>query len=251
MPPTEDAAYRRFVERTQSGESSDDLQEGLGEWFGAALPDERGHVLDYGAGPGNAVAWLRASGFERIDAYEPNPAFGERLRRFDATVHDDPDYTGFLEQITGRYDLIFCKDVLEHIPKDQIVETARRLHDGLREGGQIIVSVPHAVSFIGVYTRYDDFTHQLVFTAGSLRYVLEAAGFIDVTFFGPRFRFKLSPITMAYRIVKWFWFLTLRLIYYIENPGSPNRPPHFYPRLVARARRGPVDQERSSSAEGD
>jgi hypothetical protein len=52
----------------------------------------------------------------------------------------------------------------------------------LKIGGQLIVMVPNAQSNTGCYWAYEDFTHSTLFTAGSLYYVLCAAGFSQVEF---------------------------------------------------------------------
>lgn len=50
----------------------------------------------------------------------------------------------------------------------------------LADNGIIFISVPNAQSHTGCYWAYEDFTHSYLFTAGSLEYVLRAAGFSNV-----------------------------------------------------------------------
>src|SRR5690606_748729 len=178
--------------------------------------------------------YLAGRGLEP-EAWEPDPALADGLRRRGAVVHDAPDPAALLRGQAGRFDVVFCKDVLEHLPRDQALEVTRLMGAVLRPGGRLVVSVPHAVSFRGVYVRYADFTHQAAFTEESLRYVLERAGLADVTFFAPRFRFKARPATLAYRAVRRGWFAVLRAIYWIEHPSRRGQPAHFFPRLVAAA----------------
>ena len=42
--------------------------------------------------------------------------------------------------------------------------------------------VPNAQSYTGSYWRYEDFTHTILFTAGSCIYVLKSAGFTSIEF---------------------------------------------------------------------
>jgi len=72
--------------------------------------------------------------------------------------------------------------VLEHIPKDQTISTLSAIRSMLSDVGHFIVMVPNAQSATGVYWRYEDFTHHLLFTAGSLRYALLSAGFEKIEF---------------------------------------------------------------------
>jgi SAM-dependent methyltransferase len=232
-------AYAAHLERTQASEHPDDTREGLDVWFEGALPAGRGRALDHGAGRGQGLLWLAERGFE-AEGYEPDPALASALRRSGARVHDDADPIAFLDRVAGQYDLILCKDVLEHVAHDRIVDTAERLARALRPGGRLIVSVPHAVSFIGTYVRYGDFTHTIAFTEASLRYVLERAGLEHVAFHGPRFRFRPRPATIAYRALRRVWHGVLRGIYLLEHPSRAGSPSHFFPRLVATGDRARV-----------
>jgi hypothetical protein len=72
-------------------------------------------------------------------------------------------------------------DVLEHIPKPDIVPTLEALRVALTTGGTLLVKVPNAANAFGLVARYLDFTHEIAFTEHSLRQVLVAAGFGTVT----------------------------------------------------------------------
>lgn len=230
-------AYAAHLARTQEDDDAA-TREGLEVWFDEALAGAAGRALDVGAGRGQALDYLAARGLVP-EAWEPDPTLAGGLRGRGALVHDDPDPAAFLRGQAGRFDVVFCKDVLEHLAREQALEVTRLMGQALRPGGRLVVSVPHAVSFRGVYVRYADFTHQAAFTEESLRYVLERAGLGDVAFFAPRFRFKARPSTLAYRAVRRGWFAVLRAIYWIEHPSRRGQPAHFFPRLVASARRGP------------
>lgn len=81
-----------------------------------------------------------------------------------------------------KFDLIITTHVLEHLPKDKIISTLKYFRESLlKENGAIFVAVPNAQSFTGCYWAYEDFTHNTLFTAGSLIYVLKTAGFNNVS----------------------------------------------------------------------
>jgi SAM-dependent methyltransferase len=228
-------AYRAHLERTQEGDEAD-TREGLEVWFDEALVGAHGRALDFGSGRGQALDYLRARGFTP-EAWEPDAALADGLVARGAKVHRDADPVDFLERNPGAWDVIFCKDVLEHLPRERALAVTRSLGRALRRGGRLVVSVPHAVSFRGVYVRYADFTHVTAFTEESLRFLLESGGLDDVTFFAPRFRFKARPSTIAYRALRRGWFGVLRAIYWIEHPSRRGQPAHFFPRLAASGRR--------------
>jgi len=231
--PGEGQAYQRHLDRNRGG--GERSHEGYAVWFDATLGPQRGRALDFGAGLGAGVAYLRASGFSEVEAFDTRPELAEPLRGCADAVHVSDDPLAWLNQQAGRYDLILAKDVVEHLAHEETLPTVSALLRALAPGGRLVVSVPHAVSFTGVYLRYGDFTHRTAFTESSLRYVLEASGGRAVRFHGPNFGFRLSPKTIAYRALKGAWFGVLRGIYYLENPSRDAIPTHFHPRLVATA----------------
>ena len=79
-----------------------------------------------------------------------------------------------------KFDLIIATHTLEHLPKDSIIPTLVHFREHvLKENGRIFVAVPNAQSHTGCYWAYEDFTHNTLFTTGSLKYVLAMAGFSD------------------------------------------------------------------------
>ena len=81
-----------------------------------------------------------------------------------------------------RFDLIITTHCLEHLPKENIIPTLQHFKEYvLKENGKIFVAVPNAQSNTGCYWAYEDFTHNTLFTARSLVYILKMAGFKQVT----------------------------------------------------------------------
>ena len=227
-------AYRDHLDRNR-GDAARKL-EGYAVWFDAALEGgARGRALDYGAGLGEGLDYLRARGFTEVEAFDLNTELARGLQTRASASHSSSEPLAWLAGQAGRFDLILAKDVVEHLAHEETLPTVRALLAALRPGGRLVVSVPHAVSFTGVYVRYGDFTHRTAFTESSLRYVLEASGGAAVRFHAPRFPASLSPKTLVYRALKGAWFTALRGIYYLENPSREAIPSHFHPRLVASA----------------
>lgn len=54
--------------------------------------------------------------------------------------------------------------------------------------------VPNAQSYTGAYWRYEDFTHNIMFTAGSSTYVLRSAGFENIEFLDPDGTMYMNPV---------------------------------------------------------
>lgn len=227
-------AYRQHLER-HDGEDPARVLEGYQVWFDDALPARRERALDYAAGRGHGVDYLRAAGFREVEAFDIDAEGVERLAGRASAVHASATPTQWLAEHPGRYDLVLAKDVVEHLEHERTLPTVRGLLGLLRPGGRLVISVPHAVSFAGLYLRYGDFTHRTAFTESSLRYVLEAAGGAELRFHRPRFRFRASPKTLVYRGLKRAWHAALKAIYLVEFGDPSTLPAHFHPRLVISA----------------
>jgi 2-polyprenyl-3-methyl-5-hydroxy-6-metoxy-1,4-benzoquinol methylase len=231
-------SYRQHLERHER-EDVARVQEGYAVWFdeplGQLASERRERALDYGAGRGQGVDYLRSRGFAEVEAFDVDADLVHGLSGRADAVHSAADPLAWLDAQSGRYDLVLAKDVVEHLPRQETLPVVAGLLRSLRPGGRLVVSVPHAVSFTGVYVRYGDFTHRTAFTESSLRFVLEAAGGEGVSFHAPHFAFPSSPKTLAYRALKRAWFTVLRGIYFLETPDRAALPSHFHPRIVASA----------------
>lgn len=143
------------------------------------LPD-RASVLDLGCGDGVLLAWLRR--------YRNVVPVGVDICEASVTAARDSlpgleihcaDGRQFLESQTNRFSGIFCFDVLEHIPDEQLVWWMQAVYNALKPGGFFCCRAPNAAHLFGPYCRYKDLTHVRAFTSYSLIQLLESFGFIE------------------------------------------------------------------------
>ena len=92
-----------------------------------------------------------------------------------------------------------------------------------------------AAGLTTVFNRYNDFTHRLVFTEMSLRQVLLMADFREVRFVREKWPLRWTPRHLSYRLVRWIWYRSLRVIYFIEMPGE-KPPSNWQSRIVGVAK---------------
>ena len=152
--------------------------------LGEARPGER--VLDLGCGAGRFVAALREAGAEPVGVELAEAALeraranapGADLR----LVADD----GSLPLEHASVDLVWCSEVLEHVPDTaHLLLEVRRV---LRPGGRLLVTVPHhgrLQAALIALTRFESHfdplgQHVRFYTRRSLAAALEHAGFDDV-----------------------------------------------------------------------
>lgn len=92
--------------------------------------------------------------------------------------------------------------------------------------GGLCLQVPNAQSNTDCYWAYEDFTHNTLFTAGSLLYVLREAGFSDIKFIdvdglAGRHGLKLllvKTLLAIYRRNKMFWNKVTGSAYHAPSP---------------------------------
>lgn len=154
----------------------------LPAYLAEVLTDPNAHILDFGCGFGQMISALKQNGFSRLEGADINSAAINYLRERQITVHDLTLELDFYDRHAGNYDFVIMSHVLEHIPKSEVINQLRLVRKLIKAGGALIVMVPNAQSNTGCYWAYEDFTHHLLFTSGSLYYVLKASGFSSVEF---------------------------------------------------------------------
>lgn len=144
-----------------------------------------GRILDFGCGFGQNLLAIRAflksqkllnitsiSGIE-IDQQAIDFCLSQELN-----VKKIENIFQYFPSSDAKYDLIILSHVLEHFPKNQIIPLLSHLKNHLLStNGKLLIMVPNAQSNTGCYWAYEDFTHETLFTAGSLIYVLKMSGF--------------------------------------------------------------------------
>ncbi len=188
--------------------------------FAPLLPSSKdAKILDLGCGYGEFIYFLQLNGYTKamgIDLNEKQLEVGERLG---VTNLQRRESGQFLRESAGIFDFISAIDILEHIPKTQVLELLDLVFAALRPSGRFLCQVPNLAAF-HTPLFYMDFSHETPFTASSLKQVLELANFANV---------RVSPMgpvvhgaKSAVRSILWTAIgLSLRLIQTVEaGPGD-------------------------------
>jgi 2-polyprenyl-3-methyl-5-hydroxy-6-metoxy-1,4-benzoquinol methylase len=145
-----------------------------------ALPSpSAGPVLDIGCGQGSLVQLMCADGYdaEGIDISPEQVAIAHAAGV--DQVHEG-DYRRALAERPGQLAAVVATDLLEHLVKDEVLDSFDRILTALTPGGVFVARVPNAVSPFGGLIRYGDFTHETWYTERSVRQLSAAAGFASV-----------------------------------------------------------------------
>lgn len=156
----------------------------LPAWLKINLKNKNLKILDFGCGYGQNLIALKNEGYTNIYGVDIESTAIDYLLNngFDVKVVDD-DPEKLDNPFPFKFDVILALHVIEHIQKDKIILTLKKLRERfLTRGGVMFVAVPNAQSNTGCYWAYEDWTHTTLFTSGSIYYVLKAAGFNKVEF---------------------------------------------------------------------
>jgi SAM-dependent methyltransferase len=139
----------------------------------------KGLVLDIGCGQGQLVRLLLADGYD-ADGVDISPEQVAIARAAGLDRVHQGHYYDLLTGQEGRLAAVTATDLLEHLSKDEVLETFDRVNAALTPGGVFVARVPNAVSPLGGHIRYGDFTHETWFTARSVMQLAAAARFSSV-----------------------------------------------------------------------
>ncbi len=190
-------------------------------------PDKNANILDIGCGFGSFIREVKKLNYNFVKGIDISDQAIEfaRMQNFDV---ENVSINEFAEQSGETFDFIIMSHVLEHINKDEIIDTLKLIANKLlKENGKFCLMVPNAQSNTGSYWAYEDFTHVTLFTSGSLLYVLKAAGFKKTTFLDPDgtensigFSKILKKIFLPlYRFRKLFWNRITSSSFHQQSPN--------------------------------
>jgi len=234
--------HETFYEDLHSWRDYELTSAGYGEWYYDCLPADRSaRILDIGCGDGKFLFFLQNKGYRNIEGLEMSAQQADEAgKHIGCPVYVVEDTGAFLRKHPVAFQTITMNDVLEHVPKAETVEFLRAILGALRPGGNVVINVPQVSGFTSLFCRYNDFTHQTLFTEMSLKQVTALAGFSEIRFIRQKWPLKWTARHLSYRLARLLWYGVLKLIYTIESPGEKH-PGSFQVRLVASARK-PFDQ---------
>ena len=130
------------------------------------------------------------------------------------------DTVSWLNNNPKKFDIITCLDVLEHVPRENIIAFLAAIKTALSASGKVIIQVPNLQSPFGYLHHFNCFTHVSGFVEHSLAQVLLASGFSRFEFNGfeetVKINFK-SRIKLLLRSIFRKFIHLLRMI-----NGNPN-----------------------------
>lgn len=164
--------------------------------------DKSSLIIDLGCGHGTLVHFARQRGYLAMRGVDVSPQQVALAARLGIEGVTEGDLSSTLSALPAEsVDAIVAFDVIEHFPKDELIDFVDAVHRVLKKGGRWIIHAPNGASpFVGAI-RYGDFTHEQAFTRSSLEQLMLASGFTRLTCHecAPR----VHGVKSAVRVVAW------------------------------------------------
>lgn len=134
--------------------------------------------LDIACGYGNFLAYLRSKGITEFVGVDTSAdAVSAAKNEFGTTQVLQIDAFTFLTTKTDSFDLISGLDFIEHVTKDEFYNLLDKTLVALKPGGHFLLRTPNANGLFGMSARYNDITHEICFTPGSITDALICSGY--------------------------------------------------------------------------
>lgn len=143
------------------------------------LPRDKGaRILEIGPGNGLAMKGLMDAGFTAVEGLEPDQRLATLAAEAGLNVRHlaSDEIISHVAVQTGRYDLVYCMHVIEHVPVSEQPAFTGAIAEALKAGGFFVCETPNALGPMANWYRYMDWTHHTIFHPDTLEFLLEHAG---------------------------------------------------------------------------
>ncbi len=191
------------------------------DWFSRWIPGEA-TVLDYGCGNGEFINAVRAKRRIGVDARKLSE---ERLA--DGVEYIETDGVSLASVPSGSVDVVFCSNVLEHLPtRETVSELLSEFKRVLSPEGRVLILGPNIRHTGAAY--WDFFDHILPLTHRTLEEALVGTG-LEVEAMLPRFlpystvESRVLPLFLVrlYLRIPWVWrIMGAQFFAVARRPGS-------------------------------
>jgi len=155
-------------------------------------------IVDLGCSEGISLEWLLLNGYQNIVGVDSDEFAIELCRKkFNSKLSDKHivcfDALSYLKNCEDEsVDMVLMLNVIEHIPKETILEIMSEIRRTLKCDGCFLAQTGNWENpfNIGLFTR--DFTHQVMYTMNSLRQLMIMSNFDEDEIILKAVRYKLT-----------------------------------------------------------
>jgi len=178
-------------------------------------------VLDIGIGRGEMLWSMREWGYINYLGIDISPSTVDFCSKAGLNCKMVDNTVKFLNKNKQKYSIITMLDVLEHIPKDQVIDMLTAAGQALTPNGKLIVQTPNMQAPYGYMTRYHDITHEFGVDERSLGQLLNAAGMNNFKCYKYESFIGYAPQVILRRIARRIYQFGTRVCRYINGMLNP------------------------------
>lgn len=107
-----------------------------------SLQLHRVRVLDYGGGDGELIFRLASRHKHQWSLFEPSPQLRQEATNRLSSISDIAVYSSTQQILSSHFEVIFCCEVLEHLPEEELNSAIAEIYRLLTTNGVAIIGVP-------------------------------------------------------------------------------------------------------------
>jgi 2-polyprenyl-3-methyl-5-hydroxy-6-metoxy-1,4-benzoquinol methylase len=176
-------------------------------------------IVDLGCGMGHFLYFLKKKGYKNyfgVDISAECIAFCNKKKLASKERLFCGDVFDFFQKGKRKFDMVIMNDLIEHIPKSEIVLLLGLIKKSLNDNGKLIIKTINCANPItGSSSRYLDFTHTSGFTEESLSQALSIAGFEKINIYPQDIWVFNSIVNFLGKLGQWVLGLFFRLLFFL------------------------------------
>lgn len=140
-------------------------------------------ILDLGCSYGVFLATCKDLGYKNlfgVDVIDQCLKFAKDKFGLESVAKSEI-FTYLESQADASFDVITAFDVIEHIPKDQVMKLLGLIYKKLKNGGVFMMQVPNGGSLGGLYILFSDLSHDWAYTDFLINEMFHLLGFSDIS----------------------------------------------------------------------
>lgn len=151
-------------------------------YYAEFLPENKSaNILDAGCGYGGFTYWLHESGFNNSTGIDISKELIEIGHSLGVKNIAEENIFDHLNNNPDTYEIIFCRDVLEHLKKEEVFNIFKLFKNALKEKGILVIQVPNGFSQNYGKIFYSDITHETLFSEAILNQITLGTEFKKLT----------------------------------------------------------------------
>jgi len=173
-------------------------------------------ILDIGCGLGHFLEYMKSNDYNNFLGVDIAKEQIDHCRKHvTRSVQLINNLNAFLKENKNSFDFILMNDVIEHVQKEEIIETLSLVLASLKKDGKVLIRTVNLKNRWGMAVRYMDFTHTTGFTEESIKQAMLTAGFKNVSLVS-----EIHPIYDIKSFVRIFLKRLFEFIYRLEYIAS-------------------------------